>query len=126
MPKYIERYKDTKRPIKFKDNVKIIDGIHKGKIGKVGGKDPSGLPVYNVWFEDGTFDCFMSDEFINADENVSDLQIIKEFDKGTDSGYVVVRYKDKKDDCLVETCLRSHQTKFGKYIKIDGKRYYIN
>lgn len=126
MPKYIERYEDTKRPIKFKDKIKIISGKHKGKIGYVGAKDPDGLPAYNIWFDDGTFDCFMSDEFINAEEIIVDLQIIAEHGACTELNDVLVRYKDLKEDCLIERWHKYYRTEFGRYVKIRGKRYYID
>ena len=92
MPKYIERYENTKRPIRFKDKVKIINGRHKGEIGYVGAKDPDGLPAYNIWFDDGTFDCLMSDEFINAEENIVDLQILAENGSCTVINSVLLRF----------------------------------
>ena len=126
MPKYIERYEDTKRPIRFRDKVKIINGQHKGKIGYVGAKDPDGLPIYNIWFEDGTFDCFMSDEIISAEENIVDLQIIAEHGACTELNDVLVRYKDLCKNCIIEKWYKFYETQFGRYIKIKGKRYYID
>lgn len=122
--KYIERYEDTKRPIKFKDKVKIISGHHEGKIGYVGAKDSDGLPAYNIWFDDGTFDCLMSDEFIYAEENIIDLKIIAENNTGYDD--VLVRYKELHEDRIVERWYKFYRTSFGRYIKIKGKRYYID
>lgn len=124
--KYIERYEDTKRPIRFKDKVKITKGHHEGKIGYVGAKDPDGLPAYNIWFDDGTFDCLMSDEFINAEENIVDLQILKESGMCIEENDVMVRYKDLKDNCIIERWHKYYKTEFGRYIKIKGKRYYID
>lgn len=126
MPKYIERYMDTKRPIRFKDKVRIINGRHKDEIGYVGAKDPDGLPAYNIWFDDGTFDCLMSDEFINAEENIVDLQILAEHGAYTELNDVLVRYKDLKEDCIIERWYKYYRTEFGRYIKIRGKRYYID
>lgn len=126
MPKYIERYIDTKRPIRFKDKVRIINGRHKDEIGYVGAKDPDGLSAYNIWFDDGTFDCLMSDEFINAEENIVDLQIIAEHGACTELNDVLVRYKDLKEDCIIERWHKYYQTEFGRYIKIKGRRYYID
>ncbi len=126
MSKYVERYMDTKRPIRFKDKVKIINGRHKDKIGYVGAKDPDGLPAYNIWFDDGTFDCLMSDEFINAEENIADLQIIAEHSACTELNDVLVRYKDLQEACIIERWHKYYQTEYGRYIKIKGKRYYID
>lgn len=126
MPKYIERYIDTKRPIRFKDKVRIINGRHKDEIGYVGAKDPDGLSAYNIWFDDGTFDCLMSDEFINAEENIVDLQILAEYGACTEFNDVLVRYKDLKEDCIIERWHKYYRTEFGRYIKIRGKRYYID
>lgn len=126
MPKYIERYIDTKRPIRFKDKVRIINGRHKDEIGYVGAKDPDGLSAYNIWFDDGTFDCLMSDEFINAEENIVDLQILAEHGACTELNDVLVRYKDLKEDSIIERWHKYYRTEFGRYIKIRGKRYYID
>ena len=126
MPKYIERYENTKRPIRFKDKVKIINGRHKGEIGYVGAKDPDGLPAYNIWFDDGTFDCLMSDEFINAEENIVDLQILAEHGACTEKNSVLVRYKRLKENRVVEKWYKYYQTEYGRYIKINGRRYYID
>lgn len=101
---------DTKRPIRFKDKVKIINGHHKGRIGYVGAKDPDGLPAYNIWFDDGTFDCLMSDEFINTEENIVDLQIIAEHGACTELNDVLVRYRDLKEDCIIERWHKYYQT----------------
>lgn len=68
----------------------------------------------------------MSDEFINAEETIVDLQIIAEHGACTELNDVLVRYKDLKEDCLIERWHKYHRTEFGRYVKIRGKRYYID
>jgi hypothetical protein len=122
MAKYIERYIDTKRPIKLKDKVKIIEGHYKGKIGKIVAKDPSGLSAYGIRFENGDYDCFMSYEFINADEKIKNLQVL-EF---IDDKFVKVRLIDLKEMCICEGECRYFNSSYGRFIKIYNKRYYID
>lgn len=122
MAKYIERYIDTKRPIKLKDNVKIIDGHYKGKIGTIVAKDPTGLSAYGIRFGNGDYDCFMSYEFINADENIKNLKIL-EF---IDDKFVKVRLVDLKEMCICEGECRYFTSNYGRFIKLYNKRYYID
>lgn len=51
-------------PIGTKVEIISEDSRFNGRIGTLGAKDPSGMPAYNIWFDNDEFDCFMDDEFL--------------------------------------------------------------
>lgn len=63
-------------PLGTKVEIISEDNSYNNRIGTLGAKDPDGLPAHNVWFDDGTFDCFMDDEFIPI-QNIITIDSLK-------------------------------------------------
>lgn len=61
-----------------------------------------------------------------SENTIRNLEILKESGRFMGDDEVGIRYVDLEEGCIVETTRKWYTTKLGRYVKIKGKRYYID